>query len=552
MTESSGVKKFLLAVAGLLLGLLLYTFYILGGIMTFAGLLVERATVPVPQASLQQPASDLRTELLAFLGQIELGGMAQIDEESVNRLAARAILELPADQPIRVHRARLDLESAELDAELLVGITAPPTSQAGPFRLRPLAANIALNLHAVPGEQGLLLSLEELRLGRLRLPLERIEEYLTATDLSEWGLPLVKQSSLAYSLPYELLGGPLPAALNLEGLEIRTDALAVRLRVDRALQRELLDETVPLLREQGAALVAAVAAAFPDGEEGLLEEVQALAALAEERSLIPESASALVSYVENQVWAEPPKGERFIPGPGTDLFAGTLLETGEASYIEMILRDKSVLKIGENTRFSLDELPAEDTPKARFSLLSGAVRARVAKALQPDYAFQTPSAVCGVRGTDLSIELADGRSLALSVLEGSVALIPESGGETRVEAGRQISADRKALQRGTHLSSRAIDANEQRRLEEKLSVVSHPEDAAAVREERRFWLTMDGLKGLVTRIAMMEDEKRERLGTELEERLDADAIDRSFERLMGNPEFAAMIESFGIEGIPYP
>lgn len=552
MTETSGAKKFLLALAGLLLGLLLYTFYLIGGIMTFAGLLVERATVPVPQASLVRPANDLKQELLTVLGQVELGGIARIDEESVNRLARNAIARLPADQPFRLEQARFDLESAALDADLLVGLSPPPSYQAGPFRLRPLAAKVGMRLHAVPGDQGLLLSLDELRIGRLRLPIEPVGDYLSSTDLSDWGLPLIKQSSLAYSIPYELLGASLPAALSLESLEIRRDALAARLRVDRALQQSLLNEMEPLLRQQGAALVAAVAAAFPEGEEELLEEVQALAALAEGADLIPESASALVSYVENQVWAEPRGGEAFAPDPGTDLFAGTLITTGEASYIEMILRDKSVLKIGENTRFSLEELPLDDTPKARFSLFSGAVRARVAKALQADYAFQTPSAVCGVRGTDLSIELDDGSSLALSVIEGSVALIPESGVEARVDAGRQISTDRRELRRGTVPNPRAIDAAEQNRLDEELSIQSRPEDAAAIREERRFWLTVDGLKGLITRIAMMEEENRERLGSELEERLDADAVDRSFKRLMRNPEFAAMIESFGIQGIPYP
>lgn len=553
MIETSPVKKVLLALAGLLLGLLLYSFYLLGGIMTFAGLIVERATVPVPQTYLDSRPADLEEQLLAFLGDVELGGMARIDEDSLNRLTESALARLPEDQPFRFGDPRIELDSAALDAELLMGFDpAEPPVKIGAFRLRPLATKLGIGLHAVPGDGGVLLTLKKLKVGRIELPMERLAAYLRDQDLSEFGFPLVKESSLAYTLPYQLLGASLPAALTLDGVEIRRDALAARLRVDSALQQDLLEQTAPLLREQGAALVAAVAAAFPEGEEELKAQVQSLAALGDPESLIPAEPSALVSYIENQVWAEPADGDGFYPELGGDLFAGTQLETGAASYIELILRDQSVLKLSENSRFLIEELPRAEEPRGRFALFSGAVRARVAKAFNPDYAIQTPSAVCGVRGTDLSIELADGRSLALSVLEGSVALIPESGPETRVEAGSQLRADRKTLRSGDLPSPRRIDSAEKDRLEAELAVASSPADADSIREERRFWLTVEGLKGVITRVALMEEEKREQLGAELEQRLDAEALDRSFNRLMENPEFAAMIESFGIEGIPYP
>ena len=50
----------------------------------------------------------------------------------------------------------------------------------------------------------------------------------------------------------------------------------------------------------------------------------------------------------------------------------------------------------------------------------------------------------------------------------------------------------------------------------------------------------------------MDEDSRARLGTELEKRVDPEAIDHSFRVMMKNPDFAALIDSYGIEGIPYP
>ena len=560
MTRTSPARTIGLLVAGLMLGLLLYLFYFVGGFLTLAGFLVQRATTPLPQAEIETSLKPVSEELVGFIGEVSLGGLTTIDEESLNRLIASGLAEAELPAGYDLHRLRFDLEPAALEASAEFTLRSGTEILPG-IRLRPVSSSVKASFHAVPGDDGLLLTLQSLKLARLRLPMKPLEEYLKGFDIRKAGFPATRVSALSVSIPYSQLGSLLPSAVVLAGLEIRRDRLAARLRVDPGLERAVMAEMTPLLAEQGEALREAVAAAFPDSHEKLKAGTERLSALADPASMIPAEPSALVSYIENQVRAELPSGAEILPEIGEDLFSGTIVSTGAASLIEMILRDDSVLKVGENTRFTLELLPASgDKPKGRFALLAGSVRARVEKSLSPDYSFRTPSAVCGVRGTDLVLELDDGAEIALNVLEGSVAMIPagrkgSEGGEEILVASneRMVLTEREASGKSDRpLAAQPLSAEERLRLEESMSIQSSAEDARRIRESRRFWMTLDELKGVVTGVVSMEETERERLGTELETRLDPAVIDAHFRRMMENDEFRDFIESFGIEGIPYP
>jgi hypothetical protein len=554
MTRTSPARTLGLLVAGLMLGLLLYLFYFVGGVLTLAGFLVERATTPLPRAETETSLRPVSAELVGFIGEVSLGGLTSIDEESLNRLVASVIAEARLPEEYELHRLRFDLEPAALTASADFTLRSGAEILPG-VRLRPISSRVSAVFHAVPGDAGLLLTLQSLKLARISLPMKPLEEYLKGFDIRKAGFPATRVSALSVSIPYSQLGSVLPSAVALVGLEVRRDRLAARLRVDPGLERAVMAEMTPLLAEQGGALREAVAAAFPDSHEELKRGTERLSALADPASMIPAEPSALVSYIENQVRAELPSGAEIIPEIGGDLFSGTVVSTGTASLIEMILRDGSVLKVDENTRFTLELLPASgEKSRGRFALLAGSVRARVEKSLSPDYSFKTSSAVCGVRGTDLVIELDDGRELALSVLEGSVAMIPEGREEILVASDERIVlTEREAAGKSKRLpAAKPLSADERLHLESAMNIRSSAEDAAGIRESRRFWMTLDELKGVITTVVSMDEQEREHLGAELENRLDPAVVDAHFRRMMENPDVRGIIESFGIEGIPYP
>ena len=557
MTRTAPVKKFFLILAGLFLGLLIYSIYFVGGFFTLAGFLVERATQPVSMLEQPRAGVNMREEVLKVLGDVRLGGLTSIDQKSVNDLLSTGFQGLPASGGYTLGAVAVDFEPAtiQMQADLrLDGASVP----AGKVALRPVATRLRTRIHAVPGEAGLLLSLQEVRLNRLPIPLFLIKGYAAKFDISATGLPVEPVESLTVSLPYIYLGGLLPEGLELSGLEVRQGMLAARLRVDSGLEQDFMHEISPFLQQYGTALRDAVAAAFPmpgAEEEKLLRLTEELVRIGRPGELIPQEATALVSFLENQVWAEPPAQSPFIPEVGSDLFTGTVVRTAKNSSLEMILRDGSLLKVGENSRFRLETMPdSTDFPRGRFTLQDGIVRGRIAKAAGTDYVFQTPSALLDVRGTDLVVRADGGRELSVSVIEGRVAVIPAERAESLVGQSEKLEASGRKLGRKVEaaLPTEGLSESDRSEIEVRIPILSSPESANSIRETRRFWNTADSLTKTVSLIMRMDGEKRERLGEELEKRIPPAEVDRMFSNLMENPSFATAVRSLSIEGIPYP
>ena len=264
--------------------------------------------------------------------------------------------------------------------------------------------------------------------------------------------------------------------------------------------------------------------------------------------------SALISHINGQVAVLNPGKEHLRPVTGGDIFEETIIQTGSSSSMELILRDGTMLKIGEDTRFTLAELPeGTDQPAARFVLEEGTVRGQIPRDNTPDYRFATPSAEYRVTGTDLIIEVQK-QQTRLSVLQGSVACQPEKRPVSAVLEEQQLTAARKDLSRRDPepLLPVALQLSEKKRLESLMVLLTAPEDGVEIRETTRFWESLNAFKDVTSRIISLDEESRARLGEELEKRVDPEVIDRRFMGMMKNPDFAALINSYGIEGIPNP
>lgn len=93
---------------------------------------------------------------------------------------------------------------------------------------------------------------------------------------------------------------------------------------------------------------------------------------------------------------------------GSPLFAGDTLITNERSRINAKMNDKSVIGLAPVSKLVLDKSvydPQKDERSSFLSLLWGRARFIVSKITgkKPNYQVKTPTAVCGVRGTDFAL-----------------------------------------------------------------------------------------------------------------------------------------------------
>ena len=103
---------------------------------------------------------------------------------------------------------------------------------------------------------------------------------------------------------------------------------------------------------------------------------------------------------------------------GSPLFAGDTLVTNKRSRINAKMNDKSVIGLAPVSKLTIDKTvydPQKDERSSFLSLMWGRARFIVSKITgnKPNYQVMTPTAVCGVRGTDFAIAVSpDGEQFA--------------------------------------------------------------------------------------------------------------------------------------------
>lgn len=128
---------------------------------------------------------------------------------------------------------------------------------------------------------------------------------------------------------------------------------------------------------------------------------------------------------------------------GDPVYVGDQLRTGADGRIQVKFVDLTVINVSSNSRLEITEYlyQKESERKSLLRLLRGKLRAVVSKysgAGRNEFRFFTPTAVAGVRGTDLVLDIQpadpenppseqpsenpEGYTTALAVLEGEVAL----------------------------------------------------------------------------------------------------------------------------------
>jgi len=130
-----------------------------------------------------------------------------------------------------------------------------------------------------------------------------------------------------------------------------------------------------------------------------------MAAAAEQRAGFVKNVSGEAFIERNKViTAAKVKGE---------LMENDVLVTGRSGSMGVILQDNSVMSIGSNTRIAISKFvfePADEKLSFTAQIKKGTVvylTGLIAKLNHSGVKFDTPTAVCGVRGTHFAIKVED-------------------------------------------------------------------------------------------------------------------------------------------------
>jgi hypothetical protein len=126
---------------------------------------------------------------------------------------------------------------------------------------------------------------------------------------------------------------------------------------------------------------------------------------------------------------------------GIELVPGSMIRTRK-SYAEIrLVPNGSIIKLAHDTEFRIDGLQGRGSAVSNnFSLFTGKLRTVAATVLGTNYRVQTPTAVCGVRGTDFALEVIPGLKDAVYLREGRVEFTRSSGESIFVGAGEAADA----------------------------------------------------------------------------------------------------------------
>jgi hypothetical protein len=112
-----------------------------------------------------------------------------------------------------------------------------------------------------------------------------------------------------------------------------------------------------------------------------------------------------------------------------DVFPGDKIETKRESRCEITLRNGDVVRIDENSIYTLEDVKAEEEAIQASSMLSiGKLWATIRKIFSEDdyVTVKSPTAVIAVRGTIYRLDVEQDSSTTLKVYDGEVEVTPRS------------------------------------------------------------------------------------------------------------------------------
>lgn len=130
---------------------------------------------------------------------------------------------------------------------------------------------------------------------------------------------------------------------------------------------------------------------------------------AKKNASAPVQAILAFSDDETQLVITDAKGNPLVPGDGLVLPPGSIVKTLKTTAEIQLKPNGTIIKLAASTTFKIEALKAADgTGTNDFAILGGKIRAVAAKLTgasgTPGYNVRTPTANCGVRGTDFAMK----------------------------------------------------------------------------------------------------------------------------------------------------
>jgi hypothetical protein len=117
---------------------------------------------------------------------------------------------------------------------------------------------------------------------------------------------------------------------------------------------------------------------------------------------------------------------------GTEVGEGDSIATGANSYVKLIRTDSSVIKLNQNTKFSIEQTQQGEEKGSIFKVALGQLFMKVfkEKGVAKKFLIKTPTAVAAVRGTEIDVNVDEAGGAIFTVLEGIVDVTNPLGAVT--------------------------------------------------------------------------------------------------------------------------
>lgn len=159
---------------------------------------------------------------------------------------------------------------------------------------------------------------------------------------------------------------------------------------------------------------------------------------------------AHVTALRGEAVAANPKHSHILK-LGDGIFQKDVIKTSSNSKIQMIFQDDTIVTVGKESVFSVEEYVFDDAkePEVHFGMVQGAMRTitgKVGKIAPQKFRVQTKTATIGIRGTNFTLNVSKDGSLtaycsygAIGVTYNSEVHVVEHGYMLHIDAGSKIS-----------------------------------------------------------------------------------------------------------------
>jgi len=189
---------------------------------------------------------------------------------------------------------------------------------------------------------------------------------------------------------------------------------------------------------------------------------------------------------------------------GAELLAKDNITTADNSKLQMIFSDETIVTLGKNSNFSIEEYLFENTeePVVEFGMIKGAMRTitgKIGKLAPQKFKVKTKTATIGIRGTNFSVIIEEDGTFEAYCTYGAIS-ITVNGKEYRVEQGYFIHISPEGK-----VEIKAFSSKDLKKMKQLYFSFAKPEDGGVSKEkyvqdssnEEQLDVTIDDDSGII-------------------------------------------------------